>query len=257
MKLSLYLIAITMVIGINGCANNYYDMHEGDSETGSILQSSKTIVIHTINGRRTPSLLAGPIRSYELAAGHQELIASYEDFIYSTPEDFDKVTSVPVKLSFTTEKGKTYQLSHVKIEEISKAKAFAKQPEIVVIDESTGRNIAIDIDYDIDYDPFKEAIMSMNIRPDADSESEIIRQSQTTANTNAGQNSKSITMSDTTLNSVQEPKSASIAEPVDIGSHPSPDANDQEDSSALKILKYSWQQASDKDQQEFLRWIKQ
>lgn len=217
----IYFVLVTAGLFTSGCATQqYHDWYEGEPGDGAVLKSYKTVLVEAINGRDAGSAFIGQEHSYELPAGKLTLLVSYADMYDQTADDFEKVSSSPVKIQFLAEAGKTYQLAHDPIENIQAAKAFAKKPEISVIDVAANQPVETTVEYTVP----KRLLPSLRF---------------------ASEEEKVFASDYQTPTAVTEPSAAK------------PQLAEKKDLSVLKMLQFSWEQASEEERDLFLQWIKQ
>ena len=212
------LLSGLLVLFAGGCATKqYHDWYKGKAAAGAVLKSHKTILVQAIDGRDAGTAFIGQQHSFELAPGEHSIVVTYADMYDLTADDFEKVESGPVKMQFRAEAGKTYQLAHEAIADIQAAKAFAKKPELKILDAATGEPVRVDLEY----------AMPKRLLPTLRFASE----------------EEKVFASD-----YQTPAAAPSAEP---------EPADKADLSALKMLQFSWEQASPAERKAFLKWIEQ
>lgn len=145
--LTFFLLALVL---IQGCATQqYHDWYDGKPATGAVLKSYKTVLVEAINGRDAGASFIGQEHSYELAPGNYTLVVTFADMYDRTADDFEKVESSPVKITFAAEAGKTYQLSHEPLADLQAAKAFAKEPQITIMDVAADVPVMTTVEYTV------------------------------------------------------------------------------------------------------------
>lgn len=210
-------VVLFSALCLSGCATvQYHDWHEGEPKSGAILTSAETVIIESINGRQTNTSFIGQTHTYELSPGTYTVVLTYADLFDKSADDFEKVKSNPVKLVFPVEKGVSYRLEHRKINGLADAADFAKKPVIQLLDTKTGN----ELDARVEYTTTKSFLSRFKFASD---------QEQVFASEYIGQ-----------------PASNNDTQTVKVS---------EDDSSALKMLKFSWQQATPVDRQAFLKWL--
>lgn len=211
-----------------GCATKqHHDLYQGESGQAAVLKSSETVLIEMINGREVGPSFIGQVHSYELAPGEYTILVSYSDLYDIDADNFDKVDSDPVKLTFNLSAGGTYQVTHREISGLSDAKAFAKKPVIKVKDVASGDYVSAAVEYVVPKRLLPQLVF--------------------------GSDEEKVFASD-----YVEPASP----PTEAGAAPDNAAEGvkpvkQSDLSALKMLQFSWQNASQEERDAFLRWVEE
>ena len=201
----------------SGCATQqYHDWYEGKPAKGAVLNSAPTILVEAINGRDAGASFIGQQHSYELAPGEYTVVVSYADMYDLTADDFEKVESSPVKMTFTAKAGATYQLRHEPVDGVEAARKFAKKPDLKILDQATGKPVEVAIEYTVP----KRLLPTLRFASEEEK----------------------VFVSD--YNPPAGPKNDA-----------EPELASDDELSALKMLQFTWEQASQQEREAFLRWI--
>ena len=211
---SVITLAVAGLLAAGCSTQQYHDWYEGKAASAAVLKSYKTVLVEAIDGRDAGTAFIGQQHSYELAPGPHTVVVTYADMYDLTADDFEKVESGPVKIQFTAQAGKTYQLSHEPVDGVDAAKAFAKKPELAILNTATGQPVETSVEY----------AMPKRLLPTIRFASE----------------EEKVFASD------YQAAAPGTAEPQLAG---------KDHLSALKMLQFSWEQASPEERETFLQWI--
>ena len=215
MVAAVFLVSLVL---LQGCTTQqYHDWYEGKAATGVVLKSYKTVLVEAINGRDAGASFIGQEHSYELAPGKYTLVVTFADMFELSADEFEKVESGPIKMTFMAEAGKTYQLSHQPLADLAAAKAFAKKPELVITDMDAGVPVVATLEYTVP----KRLLPALRF---ASEEQKVF---------------------------ASDYQAVPTTQTAEIGM-----AQD-DDLSALKMLQFSWDKASTSEREAFLKWIGQ
>ena len=142
-----YLIIWGLALLASCATQQHHDFYGGEAGSAVILKSSETIQVESIDGRDVGPGFIGQLHSYTLSPGSHRLIVTFADMYDLSSDDFEKVISGPIKLSFVAEPGKTYHLTHKKIVGIDEARAFALKPALALVNVATGKKIDVSLEY--------------------------------------------------------------------------------------------------------------
>lgn len=217
----IYRVAVVVLLGLfaSGCATKqYHDWYQGEQNQAAVLKSNNTILIDAINGKEAEVAFIGQKHSYELAPGRYTLLVSYADMYDLTADDFEKVKSNPVKMTFSAEPGKTYQLVHREIADVRDARQFAEKPELKIQDAASGAYVAVELEHTIAKSFLPKVLFA------SEEEKVFASDYQQSAGNTAPANVEPAT---------------------------------KEELSALKMLQFSWKNASPKEREAFMQWVEQ
>jgi uncharacterized protein YccT (UPF0319 family) len=103
------------------------------------LQVPELIQIMAIDGQeRTGNFFGSRAMTLDLSAGEHVLSVRYSQLFQLGADDHDIIKSKPMAIRFTAEAGKTYQLNVNPPKRYEAAKEFAKQPDIRLVDKTSG-----------------------------------------------------------------------------------------------------------------------
>lgn len=125
------LLGLLVVTGCSSLATRH-NLYEGEADNAAIILSSDTIQVEYIDNRDVGVSFIGQSKEFAVLPGQHTLIMKYADFWSPTTGDDEKVTSRPVKVTFTVEANQTYQLSHQRVDTLEKSQTFAKEPVFFV-----------------------------------------------------------------------------------------------------------------------------
>ena len=133
------IISVLFITMISGCASQQVqDAFHGDQSNTAFVTSSGTVQIKYIDNDEVKAGFVGQEITYRVDAGKRTLLLEYSDLFNVTADDHEKVVSRPAKLTFTAEAGKQYKVANPKHPDLESAKAFAEQPEFMIVDAKTG-----------------------------------------------------------------------------------------------------------------------
>lgn len=127
-----FLLGVAICLG--ACSTQLtHDLHQGAPEQAVSIKSFPTVLIKSIDNEDTGFGFIGQEQQYTLSPGQHTLIFEYADLWDLSADEHDKVVSPRVKLVFSAEAGKTYQIQHAKMENVQQSRAFAKRPEFQLV----------------------------------------------------------------------------------------------------------------------------
>ncbi len=94
-----------------------------------------------IDGEKYSSLSDGA--RLELLPGKHQLVIEYDVFWDITSDVYDRVVSQPVMLSFESLPGRRYNLTFKLLKELKNAKAYAKKPDVEIVDLVSRQNVEV------------------------------------------------------------------------------------------------------------------
>ena len=102
------------------------------------------LVVDAVNGEKRTNLLFGNAAKLTLAAGEQRLLVRYKDLFELGADEHEVVSSEALLLAFTLPAEGNYQLQLDAPSNVKAARAFAKAPQLRLID-AKGQPIAMTI----------------------------------------------------------------------------------------------------------------
>ncbi|MCG8668117.1 MAG: DUF2057 domain-containing protein [Pseudomonadales bacterium] len=228
------LVVISALVA-SGCATKQHHVWYEGNEQAAVLKSKETVLIESIDGRKTDVAFIGQVHSYSLAPGEHVIVVTYGDLFEITADDYEKITSNPVKLTVNLEAGKTYQFDHKEVKKMEASREFSQKPVFSLMDTSTGKAQDLVVEYTT-----PRSILS-RLRFESEQEqifvSDYVKKQQATKPASA--DGAVVTSSPTAENGATTAKAS--------GGELSP----------LHMLKFSWQQASPQERAAFLEWTQQ
>ncbi len=131
---------LSTVIATSGCAiiASKHKLYDGEVANAVTILSSPTIQVTYIDNHDMGYSFIGQEKEFSVLPGEHTLILEYADFWSPATGEDEKVTSRPVKFTFTAEPSQTYQLSHERLATLESSKVFAKKPMFFVKNIVTG-----------------------------------------------------------------------------------------------------------------------
>jgi len=149
-SLSIFLI-VNLTLGfltLSGCSSltSKKALYEGEVADAATIRSFDTVQVDYIDNKPMAMSFVGQIKEYGVLPGQHTLIVRYADFWSLDSGDDEKVTSPPVKITFTAEPNQTYQIQHKSVPSFEQSKVFAGKPVLLVKNVVTGSVVAADFE---------------------------------------------------------------------------------------------------------------
>lgn len=216
------IITVLLAVLVAGCASGrHHKLYEGDQMAQ--IQSYDTVLIKYIDDEDMGIGFIGQKHTYDIKAGQRVLLVEYSDIFSVDADQHEKVVSRPAKITFIAEVGKQYQVRHPPQQRLNNAKAFAEKPEFWVVELPSGNRVASQVELSRPRS-FLPALKFENTSQ-YEFASDAVNASPGAAATGA---------------------TAAAVSGVQSG-----------ELSNLKMLQYSWKNASEQERAAFLEWIKQ
>jgi uncharacterized protein YccT (UPF0319 family) len=146
----LFLTAISFLF-LTACSGTpVYQAYEGEARAESedaLFKLPAAFNLLAVDGAKYSRVSIKDGATIKVLPGVHEYLIEYQDFWESNGDDFEKVTSKPIAIRFTAEKGKQYTIDFGKIENVEQSQAFADKPKIAIIDRTNGQSVAAEIKY--------------------------------------------------------------------------------------------------------------
>ncbi len=138
LKLSSLLISCASVLSVISTQSVAEPLAQTASQTAH-LDVPEIVQIMAIDGQeRTGNFFGSRAMTLDLSAGEHVLSVRYTQLFQLGADDHDIIKSKPLAIRFTADAGKTYQLTVNPPKRYEAAKEFAKQPDIRLVNKSTG-----------------------------------------------------------------------------------------------------------------------
>jgi uncharacterized protein YccT (UPF0319 family) len=256
-KISFGLIIISI---LSACqATGPYQAYEGPKKTAGEVA---TFVVPTnynllsINGSNYQKKFLEEGATINLLPGSHQLIIEYHDIWDLTGQDHEKVTSKPISITFITQAGTQYSINNTLLETVEQSRAFAEKPSIKIVDTTNKQDVSAKIKYNL----YGRSLFALLF---GDSRQGFAQASSTPSDTvpSATQIAKPTTISTvpvimpavtSSTTATKEPVATPIAKPKATAKPDTPARAGQ----ALEMLKYWWETADEKQQDDFSQWLK-
>ncbi|WP_455203335.1 DUF2057 domain-containing protein [Kaarinaea lacus] len=175
--------------------------------------------------------------------GAHTLVMEYMQIWDINSESHERIKTQPFLTKFTAAAGKTYSLGFPEQKSIEDARAFANDPKVEVIDTANNKALQAEVKYNLGEEGFLAKLFGSS------------KSETKSANSSANVDQQSFATG---------AEAASAAAAVAVTAVEDKTKNDADktsatanDSQAMQMLKYWWQQADQKEQQKFLQWLEQ
>lgn len=227
------IVVALLALVVSGCASmRHHTLYEGDPAQMSHIISFDTVLIKYVDDEDMGVSFIGQKQTYDLKAGKHVLLVEYSDLFDVGSDEHEKVVSRPAKVTFVAEAGKQYQIQHPKQQRLDNAKAFAQKPEFYVVEVGSGNRVAAEVELS------RPRSFLAGLKLENTPEYEFASDSVATANNAAGAAPITVSASGSGLSNNNA-------------------ATDGGEISNLKMLQYSWKNASAQERATFLEWVKQ
>lgn len=214
------ILTALLVALITGCASGrHHKLYDGDQKAQIL--SFDTVLIKYIDDEDMGVSFIGQKHTYDIKAGQHVLLVEYSDIFDVDADQHEKIVSRPAKITFIAEPGKQYQVRHPPQQRLNNAKAFAEKPKFWVVEMPSGDRVAADM--------------------------ELSRPRSFLSGLSLANSPEYVFASDSVAAAPAQTSAAAKA--------PAGDAAGE--LSNLKMLQYSWKNASEQERAAFLEWIKQ
>ena len=223
------IITALLALLVAGCAGRHHKLYEGDQMAQ--IESFDTVLIKYIDDEDMGVGFIGQKHTYDIKAGQHVLLVEYSDIFEVDADQHDKVVSRPAKVTFVAEAGKQYQVQHPPQQRLNNAKAFAEKPDFWMVELPSGERVASQVELSRPRS-FLPALKFENTPQYEFASDAVVAPATSSA---AG--------SAVAASSAAVAAGAASAESAEL--------------SNLKMLQYSWKNASEQERAAFLEWIKQ
>lgn len=112
-----------------------------------------------LNGKKkSRSLFESGDQTLEVGVGPQQLVVEYEE-IWEDGDDHDRVISEPVMITFNVEAGQSYRIKIPRLTNVKAAKAYAKLPNMTVVNHASNKKIEAELSYQLEQQTFLESFV--------------------------------------------------------------------------------------------------
>ncbi len=141
---SLFLMLLTFLL-LTACQGSaVYRTYSGEprpADKVAIFTIPAEYNLLYIDGEKYSSMSDGAV--LELLPGKHQLVVEYDVFWDGTADNYDRVVSQPVMLSFKTLPGRRYRLKFKSPEDLKRARLYAKKPKLELMDLVSQQNVAV------------------------------------------------------------------------------------------------------------------
>lgn len=228
-KIVLLLLSVLLVASC--AAGRHHKLYEGDPAQMAHIDSFDTVLIKYIDDEDMGVSFIGQKQVYDIKAGQHTLLVEYSDIFDLDADHHEKIVSRPVKITFMAEPGKRYQVQHTPQNRLNHAKAFAVKPDFWVVELPGMTRIHSTLELSRPRN-FLQGLKFENT-PDYEFASDAVTAAPAAT-------AVAVTAGAATA--------ATASQPAQTGNAESPH---------LKMLQYSWKNASQAEKEAFLKWISQ
>lgn len=220
-------IVAIFLLGLSACKSQpTYQGYSGPAKSAA--EEARVFIprefnLVNVDGDSYIQPLVGNGTLIKLLPGEHKIVIKYVDFWSINADTDEKVASQPMLLVFNANAGEKYRIKSQELKDVTAAKAFAKNPQVDIISESSKTSVATDVKYQLEDKGLIAAFvdsMSSNDAPKPEA---------------AAATAGTVAAAASATDSTSEPRSK--GEP------------------ALEMLKYWWQKADAQQQEEFMKWI--
>lgn len=218
---TLLLVYLFSVVALSACQGKAaYQAYPGEAKPANEVATIKipeAFNLLYVDEQPSKDTFFTDTTTIQTLPGSHQFIFRYKIFWDVSSSESIKVTSQPFAVSFDTTAGNTFVISTTPIQTLEDAQAYAKNPSVNIVNQSTNESVAFEHKTQLEDKGFVASFV------------------------------KSITA----------PTTASSAEPATIaGTSTTANVADQEQASeALDKLKHWWQNTAATQRQEFMQWV--
>ncbi|HVL01425.1 MAG TPA: DUF2057 family protein [Dongiaceae bacterium] len=236
-----YVVLLLSVLTLAACASGrHHELYEGDPAQASRIESFDTVLIKYIDDTDVGIGFIGQKHVYDIKAGQHTLLVEYSDIFDVDADNHEKIVSRPAKITFVAEAGKRYQVQHEPQKRLNHAKSFAEKPDFWVVELSSDTRVPSTVELSRPRE-FFEGLKFENTPTYEFASDKVAASAPATGAVVAGGAAAGAVVAG----------SSATPTPAAAGSG----AATGTESAHLKMLQYSWQNASAAEREAFLRWI--
>ncbi|WP_455196663.1 DUF2057 family protein [Kaarinaea lacus] len=223
---TLLLVYLFSVVALSACQGNAaYQAYPGEPKSASEVATVKfpeALSLLYVDEQPSKVTLFTDTTAAQTLPGPHQFIFRYKIFWDVSSSESIKVTSQPFAVSFDTTAGNTFVISTTPIQTLEDAQAYAKNPSVTIVNQSTNESVAFEHKTQLEDKGFVASFV------------------------------KSVTTPATASSAM--PAGSTPAATADTGT--TANAADQEQASeALDKLKHWWQNTAATQRQEFMQWV--
>lgn len=179
--------------------------------------------------------------------GAHDLVFEYMQIWDIDSESHERIKTQPFLIRFTAAAGKTYSLGFPEQNSIEDARAFASDPKVEVIDTANNKVLQAEVKYNLGEEGFLAKLFGSSKSDTKSTDSSVNVEQQSSATSTEAASAAAASAAAVAVTAVENKmkNDADKASAVD------------NDSQAMQMLKYWWQQADQKEQEKFLQWLEQ
>lgn len=212
------------------CASGrHHKLYEGDPAQAAHIDSFETVLIKYIDNEDMGVGFIGQKHVYDIQAGQHTLLVEYSDIFDVDADNHEKVVSRPVKITFVAEAGKRYQVQHEPQKRLNHAKSFAEKPDFRVVELPGGTRVPVTVELSRP----REFLAGLKF-----------------------ENTPTYEFASDKVHAAAPAGAAVVAGAAGVAAAaPAGQAAPGTEAPHLKMLQYSWQNASAAERDAFLKWI--
>lgn len=254
------LLSAFVVMTLSACQGmGVHQAYEGsprpDNEVATIIIPEAFNILFIDRTKYGVALYSGNTNISILPGKHQ-LIIKYKDF-WDVGNQSERIESDPISITLDAVAGHRYQVRFATLANIEEARAFAKNPSIEIIDPSTHKNVAANIEYKVYTSSFFNTLFGSSNQagenqPDKTQKSE--QTSTPAATPTTTPKTTPVFAPSTTAGIAASSAQTSPSETPATGAEQKQAA--EKNGRALDMLKYWWESADQAQKEAFQQWIK-
>lgn len=237
MKNALLLLLCSLCLC--ACATGrHHKLYDGDPALAAHIDSFDTVLITYIDNEDMGMSFIGQKQQYDIKAGQHTLLVEYSDIFDVDADNHEKIVSRPAKITFIAEAGKRYQVQHTPQNRLNHAKVFAEKPDFWVVELPAQTRVPATVE--LSRPRHFLAGLKFENTPTYEFASDAVPAAPAVI--------------PAPVPPAPAPVAASVAA---VAATPAAAASPATatDMSHLKMLQYSWQNASPAEREAFLKWV--
>lgn len=147
-------MVMVFLLGLAACQSNpTYQAYPGPAKSAK--EEARVLIpqefnLLNVNGNSYNQPLIGHGTIVKLLPGSHKIVIKYLDFWDISSETSERVASQPFLLAFDAKAGENYRIEFRELKDVKAAKAFAKHPEVSLVNAATNSPIAAEVRYQLE-----------------------------------------------------------------------------------------------------------
>jgi uncharacterized protein YccT (UPF0319 family) len=258
-----YLLLLTVFVAITLSACQGMSVHQAydgaarpEAEVATIIIPEAFNILFIDRKKFGPALYSGNTNITVLPGKHQ-LIIKYKDF-WDLGDGSERIESDPISITMNVAAGNKYQVQFPKLANIEDARAYAKNPSIEVVDQSTHEKVAAAIEYKLYTSGFFSSLFGPSNQDNDDQSNKEQKSGQTSTPSTAPTKTPEFAPPATVGITAPATQSSSSETPATGSPNTGSEENHaiEKNARALDMLKYWWRTADQTQKEAFQQWIK-